>query len=139
MIITRIAPTPSGYLHAGNIANFVLARNFANQHAGKLWLRIDDCDSSRVRDEYLEDIFTTLDWLGIKWDLGPQSVLDFKQNYSQLNKKKTYWEILQKLPTFVCRCSRKDIRQRVGTLDYDGFCCDQHRSFVRGESIIRLD
>jgi glutamyl-tRNA synthetase len=139
MIVSRLAPTPSGYLHLGNIANFLLTQDFVRKKRGELWLRLDDCDGSRVRDEFIEDVFTTLNWLGIRWDRGPQNITDFKENFSQLAHKNYYWSELSKLPTFVCTCSRKSIRERVGNLDYDGFCSHQNRSFVRGESCIRLN
>ena len=73
---TRIAPTPSGLLHAGNGASFLLTYIITKAFDGKILLRIDDLDAERMRLEYVEDIFKTLDWLGIEWQEGPVSVAD---------------------------------------------------------------
>jgi len=52
----RLAPTPSGFLHLGNAANFLLNARLAGPD-GQLLLRIDDLDRARFREAYLEDIF----------------------------------------------------------------------------------
>ena len=55
---TRLAPTPSGYLHAGNAVNALLVAWLARSSPGaQVHLRIDDADSGRARPEYLEDVF----------------------------------------------------------------------------------
>lgn len=63
---TRIAPTPSGYLHIGNAFSFLLTALIAKKNNGTILLRIDDIDDERKRPEYVNDIFTSLDWLGIE-------------------------------------------------------------------------
>ena len=65
---TRIAPTPSGYLHVGNAYNFYLIQKYAKEKKGTILLRIDDFDFDRARDEYIEDIFKALEWLQITPD-----------------------------------------------------------------------
>lgn len=57
---SRLAPTPSGFLHAGNVVNFLVIDAIARASGATLVLRIDDLDRSRVRSEYVSDIFTTL-------------------------------------------------------------------------------
>jgi glutamyl-tRNA synthetase len=64
---TRIAPTPSGYLHAGNIFSFIITAGLARRYGASILLRIDDLDIGRVRPAYIEDIFETLSFLGIPW------------------------------------------------------------------------
>jgi glutamyl/glutaminyl-tRNA synthetase len=82
----------------------------AKLHNGEIVLRIDDHDETRVRQEYLENIFETLKWLGLDWDEGPKSVNDHKANYSQSLKKEHYREELKSLKdAFWCECSRKDL------------------------------
>ncbi|MCO6466579.1 MAG: hypothetical protein J5I53_08190 [Bradyrhizobiaceae bacterium] len=54
---TRIAPTPNGYLHLGNAVNAVITWMRARMAGGSVLLRIDDVDQSRVRREYVEDVF----------------------------------------------------------------------------------
>lgn len=68
MIVTRFAPSPTGYLHLGHALAAFVARDAAR--GGKFLLRIEDLDATRVREEYVEAIFEDLKWLGIAWD-GP--------------------------------------------------------------------
>ncbi len=108
---TRIAPTPSGYLHQGNIFNFLLNWLWARSNDGKILLRIDDADAERKRKEYVEDIFRVLDWLGLDWDIGPAGPGDFEKHWSQAKRMTLYKEILDELISkelvFACECSRK--------------------------------
>ena len=59
---TRLAPTPSGYLHLGNVISFFITVSLAKKHGAKILLRIDDLDQKRVKSEYIQDIFDTLDF-----------------------------------------------------------------------------
>jgi len=79
----RLAPTPSGFLHFGNAANFALNALLAQRTDGQLLLRIDDLDRARFREEYLVDIFRVIDWLGIEVTDGPTDPLDFHAYWSQ--------------------------------------------------------
>lgn len=112
-IISRLAPTPSGFLHIGNACNFVLTWFEVKKHKGRLRLRIDDLDKQRVRTEYVDDIFYTLDWLGLDWDDGPSSVEEHLHKHSQQDRIPLYEQAIQKLidqeKTFACHCSRKQI------------------------------
>lgn len=111
-MITRIAPTPSGFLHKGNILNFLLINLFRKHFKGKLILRIDDFDGRRFRPEYANDIFQVLDKLGIEWDEGPKNIEDLLNNFSQQKMYPTYFDFLQsrfpKQLLYVCSCSRSD-------------------------------
>ena len=126
---TRLAPTPSGYLHLGNAWSFVLTWLAARSQGGKIHLRIDDLDAARYRDEYLEDIFETLHWLGLDWDSGPRNAVEFKAMYSQRLRLKRYHEALNGLKetgkVYACTCSREQIRrdgEAVGIAVYPGTC-----------------
>lgn len=107
---TRLAPTPSGFLHAGNILSFVITAGLARRHGAAILLRIDDLDIGRVRNEYVQDIFDTLLFLGIPWDEGPVTAHDFYQLWSQrlrLNRYEAYLQELMQLGRlFACDCSR---------------------------------
>ncbi len=116
---TRIAPTPSGYLHRGNGFSFVLTALLARKTGAKLLLRIDDLDRDRYRPEYLEDIFVQLDWLGIRPDEGPTSPDDFERNFSQLFRIQQYRDAIGKLQSadivYACSCSRKQFAAHTGS------------------------
>ena len=64
-IVTRFAPTPSGFLHLGNLYNLLLVERLAKQLGADLILRVDDLDRSRYRRKYAKDIFRMMRWLGV--------------------------------------------------------------------------
>ncbi len=78
-VITRFAPSPTGYLHVGNLRTCLINWLYARKHAGEFILRMDDTDLERSKSEYTDAIIKDLTWLGIKWDK------EFKQS-SRLNK-----------------------------------------------------
>ncbi|MFW5887405.1 MAG: glutamate--tRNA ligase family protein [Bacteriovoracia bacterium] len=125
-LLTRLAPTPSGYLHIGNAFSFVLTWVLARKNNGCIFLRIDDLDRNRFRTEYLEDIFYSLEWLGVEYDLGPSGPTDFLKNYSQYSRMELYKnakkKLLEKGNLFPCNCSRKQIAERSVQGQYDGYC-----------------
>lgn len=112
---TRIAPTPSGFLHVGNILSFSLTAALARKHGAKILLRIDDLDRARVNPEYLTDIFDTLRFLEIPWDEGPRDADDFEARFSQIHRMRLYNEALEQLAAggfvFACTCSRKQLNE----------------------------
>jgi glutamyl/glutaminyl-tRNA synthetase len=112
-IKTRIAPTPSGFLHLGNALSFAITWALARKQQGIVAMRIDDLDNARFRPEYLQDIFDTLDFMGIDFDEGPRNPKDFQENYSQLLRLPAYQAQLDKLVqrglVYACPCSRSQI------------------------------
>lgn len=107
---TRIAPTPSGYLHAGNALNFLVTDRLAKATGSQLMLRIDDLDAERTRPEYIADIFRSLEWLGIRVDEGPSGPEDFHTNWSQHLRMDRYVALAEELRAkgalYPCACSR---------------------------------
>ena len=67
----RLAPTPTGLLHAGHAAAFRLAHDRARAAGGRLVLRIEDIDTQRCKREFADACVEDLRWLGIDWDEGP--------------------------------------------------------------------
>jgi glutamyl/glutaminyl-tRNA synthetase len=123
---TRIAPTPSGFLHLGNVLSFSLTAALARRAGAAILLRIDDLDRERVSREYVEDIFVTLSFLGIPWDEGPKDVLEFDRSWSQVHRLGMYREALDRLRfdgrVFACDCSRSKILRERGDGVYPGTC-----------------
>ena len=68
MTITRFAPSPTGYLHIGNLRAALFNYAIARQQGGEFILRIDDTDGERSKEEYVDGIKTDLEWLGLTWD-----------------------------------------------------------------------
>lgn len=142
-IRTRFAPTPSGYLHSGNAYSFILTWLYARSSAnGYIHLRIDDIDGDRARTEYVEDIFKSLDWLGLDWDGGPQSVDDFYKNHSQHHRVDSYNKLLNELKEhsllFACNCSRKQVAEQAINGQYNGHCLPLHLPFDAPETAWRM-
>ncbi len=70
-IVTRFAPSPTGYIHIGNVRSAIYPYLFAKQKGGKMILRIEDTDRERYVEGATELIEDTLKWLGLEWDEGP--------------------------------------------------------------------
>ena len=70
-IVTRFAPSPTGYIHIGNVRSAIYPYLLARQQKGKFILRIEDTDRARYVDGATELIEDTLKWLGLDWDEGP--------------------------------------------------------------------
>lgn len=68
MTTTRFAPSPTGYLHIGNLRSALMNFLIARKAGGTFILRIDDTDPERSKEEYVDAIKEDLDWLGLHWD-----------------------------------------------------------------------
>lgn len=123
-IKTRIAPTPSGFLHLGNVLSFSIAAELARRGGAKILLRIDDVDRVRAGAEYIQDIFDTLNFLEIKWDEGPWDAVEFETAWSQANRMQLYDEAIAHLYAegliFACNCSRKQLNDRAAKCNCKG-------------------
>lgn len=125
---TRIAPTPSGFLHLGNAMNFLLTWLKARKSGGTVRLRIDDMDVLRMKAEYLSDIFETIEWMGIDYDFGPTGPDDQLRNYTQKYRTSACEEAIKELweshDAFACTCSRSTVRNISPDGIYPGTCRD---------------
>ena len=68
MTVTRFAPSPTGYLHIGNLRTALFNFLIARKAGGKFILRLDDTDPERSKPEYADAIQADLEWLGLAWD-----------------------------------------------------------------------
>lgn len=66
--ITRFAPSPTGWIHVGNLRTALMNYLIARKAGGEFILRIDDTDPNRSKEEYVDGIKRDLDWLGLHWD-----------------------------------------------------------------------
>lgn len=135
---TRIAPTPSGYLHIGNAVSFLITYCLVKRFNGKLLLRIDDLDRERYRSAFVEDIFYALDWMDIQYDEGPFSVADFEHNWSQQQRIPLYEEALKSVMeqewVYACDCTRKALIVSGTFPIYNGKCRDLNKSFYENNA-----
>ncbi|WP_439487242.1 glutamate--tRNA ligase family protein [Algoriphagus sp.] len=141
--LTRLAPTPSGFLHLGNLYSFLVTKALAEKSGAKVLLRIDDLDRERYRPEYVQDIFDTLDFMEIGYDLGPKSIVEFEQEWSQIHRMGEYSQALdtikEKKLLFACGCSRKKIQQMNPEGYYLGHCQTRNIPLERNDTCWRMD
>ena len=140
-ITSRIAPTPSGFLHAGNVYNFLLTYLFTRAFDGILYLRIDDYDLPRYRRQYVENIFRVLDMLGIGFDGGPSGVGEFETKFSSKFRLGAYTNALKKLEQkgvcYACECSHS-MKNSFKNGIYTRVCAKKNLKFKKDETAMRL-
>ena len=66
--VTRFAPSPTGYIHVGNLRTALMNYLIARKTGGTFILRLDDTDQERSKQEYADGIMADLEWLGLTWD-----------------------------------------------------------------------
>lgn len=119
----RLAPSPSGRMHLGNVFAFLIAWADARQNSGNLILRIDDLDDRCKKPEILEALIDDLKWLGLDWDeeaIYQSERIDIYQE--------AWVELMKVAETYPCFCSRADLHSASaphasdGTPIYDGKC-----------------
>ena len=129
---TRFAPSPTGYMHVGNLRTALYAYLLAKNNNGKFILRIEDTDQGRYVEGAIEIIYRTLAEAGIKHDEGPDIGGDYGP-YIQSERKDIYKryaeELVSKGEAYYCFCNkerleeiRKKNEETGETNKYDGYC-----------------
>src|SRR5215831_13505013 len=112
--IGRLAPSPTGGLHLGHVRTFLIAWLAARSPGGRIILRIEDLDRSRVRAEARRTALVDLRWLGLDWDEGPD-VGGPSAPYVQSERLEVYAGALERLKraelVYPCTCTRADIER----------------------------
>jgi glutamyl-tRNA synthetase len=137
-IRVRYAPSPTGLQHIGGIRtalfNYLFARSgFQGNTDGKFILRLEDTDRTRFDESYVQNLYDTFSWLGIKWDEGPDTGGTFApyiQSERTVHYKKYAQELLDKGQAYYCFCSAQridEVRQqreaeRSSQTGYDRLC-----------------
>lgn len=132
MVITRFAPSPTGYLHIGGLRTALYAYLFAKKSGGKIILRIEDTDQTRQVEGAEENLIKSLEWSGITFDEGPHVGGD-NGPYRQSDRTETYQkyaqELIDKGMAYKCFCTSdrlEEVRQKQETsklpTGYDGHC-----------------
>lgn len=113
-IKTRFAPSPTGYLHLGNVRTALFNALFARRHNGMFLLRIEDTDAERSRAEYQAALQQDLAWLGLDWQEGPQCEGEAGP-YRQAERGELYAHYYQRLQdlelAYPCFCSEQALKQ----------------------------
>ncbi|MDX9800150.1 MAG: glutamate--tRNA ligase [Spirochaetia bacterium] len=104
----RYAPSPTGLQHIGGIRTALFNYFFAKSKGGEFILRIEDTDRERFQEEALQDLYSTLNWLGIDWDEGPDRNGNYGP-YVQSQRTELYREYARRLVenghAYYCYCS----------------------------------
>ena len=130
----RFAPSPTGDLHVGNIRTALFDWAYARHTGGTFLFRIEDTDTTRVTDEYIQAAIETLKWLGLQWDEGPE-VGGPNGPYLQSQRLHIYAEWAQKFldqkDAYHCYCTPEELEavreeQRKANVapGYNGHCRD---------------
>ncbi len=132
--ITRFAPSPTGYLHLGHVANAIFVWGIARATGGTVTLRLEDHDRIRSRAEYADACLEDLDWLGFRPDSGLSPL------WRQCDRETRYGAVLASLVAlgrvYACACSRRE----VGGERYPGRCRDRGLPLDAGHGLrVRLD
>jgi len=138
-VITRFAPSPTGYLHIGGARTALFNWLWARKNKGKFILRIEDTDKERSTPEMTQAILEAMDWLGLDYDQGP---------FFQSQRTELYQKYIDKLlelgAAYYCECTpeeveqmRKEARAKGLKPKYNGRCRDKNLGPGSGR-VVRL-
>ncbi|MBN1120182.1 MAG: glutamate--tRNA ligase [Anaerolineae bacterium] len=144
----RFAPSPTGYLHIGGARTALFTWLFAQKHNGTFILRIEDTDQKRYVPDAEEDIKQSLQWLGIRWQEGPDVGGDYGP-YRQSERTDLYLEwsdwLIEHGYAYRCNCSaerlnevREEQRKKGEQPGYDHHCRDLGLGANIGPHVVRF-
>lgn len=107
-VITRFAPSPTGFLHLGHVHSCLFAVNAAKAANGRFLLRIEDIDPSRCRPDYEVMLKEDLAWLGFGWEEPVRRQSDHMEDYAAALDRLAALGV-----TYPCFCSRKEIADEI--------------------------
>lgn len=133
-IRVRFAPSPTGYLHIGGARTALFNWLFARKYHGQFILRIEDTDTQRLKEDSVSQILTSMKWLGMDWDEGPETGGSYAPYY-QSERLNLYRQEARRLikegKAYYCFCSPEDLtrtkelqRQAGQAFRYNGACRD---------------
>jgi glutamyl-Q tRNA(Asp) synthetase len=108
MIVTRFAPSPTGYLHVGHVASALTGWRAAQDAGGRFILRIEDIDAARCRPEYERAIYEDLAWLGLTWEEPVRRQSQHMADYAAALGRLDRLGVL-----YPCFCTRQEIAAEI--------------------------
>ncbi|HHY51132.1 MAG TPA: glutamate--tRNA ligase [Alphaproteobacteria bacterium] len=105
-VVTRFAPSPTGYLHIGGARTALFCWAFARKMGGRFLLRIEDTDRERSTEAAVQAIFDGLEWLGLKWDGAPIMQFARASRHAEVAR-----ELLARGQAYYCYCSPEELAQ----------------------------
>ena len=114
-VVTRFAPSPTGYLHIGGARTALFNWAFARNTGGKMLLRIEDTDRERSTDGAVKAIFDGLKWLGLDWDGEPFMQFSRARRHAEIAN-----ELLARGQAYYCYCSPEELAEMRETARANG-------------------
>jgi len=103
-VVTRFAPSPTGYLHIGSARTALFCWAYARNTGGKFLLRIEDTDRERSTEPAVQAIYDGLTWLGLKWDGEPTLQFSRAARHAEIAN-----ELLKRGQAYYCYCSPEEL------------------------------
>ncbi|MBQ3159164.1 MAG: glutamate--tRNA ligase, partial [Clostridia bacterium] len=120
---TRFAPSPTGFMHLGNLRSGLYAYLQAKHNDGVFILRIEDTDQARYVEGAVDVIYRILKDIGLDWDEGPDIGGDFGP-YVQSERKSMYLpyaeELVKKGKAYYCFCTKEELEERKAEAEKEG-------------------
>jgi glutamyl-tRNA synthetase len=136
----RFAPSPTGYLHIGGARTALFNWLYAKHNSGTFVLRIEDTDTTRSTDEYIDAIIQGMKWIGLDWDEGPFRQTDRFDIY-----KKYVDKLLEEGKAYYCYCSPEELEanrkaaMKLGKpLKYSGTCRELKEPAAGIDPVVRF-
>lgn len=104
-VVTRFAPSPTGFLHIGGARTALFNYYFAKHNKGKFLLRIEDTDRERSTQEAIDAIVDSMKWLGLDWD---GDIV--YQSKCQARHKEVALKLYQEGKAYYCQCSKEQLQ-----------------------------
>jgi len=108
LVVTRFAPSPTGWLHLGHAFAAIFAHDHARNAGGRFLLRLEDIDSTRARPEYETALYEDLSWLGLTWELPMRRQSDHFADYAAALDQLRAQGLL-----YPCFCTRREIQDEI--------------------------
>ena len=105
-VVTRFAPSPTGYLHIGGARTALFNWLFARHHGGRFLLRIEDTDRERSTQGAIDAIFEGLNWLGLGWDEEPVYQFSRQEKHRAAAEK-----LIAEGKAYYCYCSPQELEE----------------------------
>ena len=106
-VVTRFAPSPTGFLHIGNARTGLFSWLYARHHGGKALLRIEDTDRTRSTQEAIDVILDGLTWLGLDWDGEAYFQSQFEKRHAEVAH-----ELIERGAAYRCYLSAEELKAR---------------------------
>ncbi|WP_169569177.1 glutamate--tRNA ligase [Sneathiella limimaris] len=105
-VVTRFAPSPTGFLHIGGARTALFNWLFAKHHQGKFLLRIEDTDRERSTEEAIDAILAGMKWLGLDWDGEPTYQFSRKDRHIEIAK-----QLIDEGKAYYCYASKEELQE----------------------------